>query len=556
MHRKSKSHSKIPKTDETDNFQAKIDSNDFFSDLITGPKPFVNSISNKPLTPTQKIEQQLKEQDFKKLIQKSASKSKLATDNNVTPTPISPLVELKQKTFDYEAWSALALIKPLLKALDDLDFERPTKIQAISIPMIFSGKDVLGSSVTGSGKTAAYLLPIIQQMIRQKSSTPSIKAVIVLPTRELAIQCFEMFKHLNKYTKLSAAVVIGKIDLASQEIDLRRSPDIVFATPGRLIDLAMNSKGVYFDDISFLVFDEADKLLDLGFKSEIEEIIRLLNSTSVQTLLFSATLEKNVEKLIKLALKNPLRVEANPEFSLSNTLQQEIVKLKSFDSDEIRQAVLVYLLKRLKYKKCIVFLKRKSDCHKLYLACTLLKIVVVELHGNLIQSDRNAAVEKFTNNDCVMLATDLAARGLDFQNVDYVINLEMPSELTKYIHRIGRTARAGSLGSCITLVSDSEMVNFKKLIKKTGENVLSRKVDFAEVQKIERKMEHLGAKIRELIFQERLDKELYQAEMEVNKANNLLNHETEIYSRPKREWFISNEEKEEIVKNSKKVKWN
>ena len=220
-------------SDEADAFQVRIDSNDFFADLISGPKVFAKPVVKKTLTPTQKIEQQLEEQKSKKTVQDNSAKESKGMEKGVPLASEPPTVEIRQKSFDYEAWAALSLVKPLLKAIDDLDFERPTKIQAISIPMIFSGKDVLGSSVTGSGKTAAYLLPILQQLFRQKSNTPSIKAVIVLPTRELAIQCFEMFKSLNKYTRLSAAVVIGKIDLPSQELDLRRSPDIVFATPGR-----------------------------------------------------------------------------------------------------------------------------------------------------------------------------------------------------------------------------------------------------------------------------------------------------------------------------------
>lgn len=564
----SKSPKKIkpvaPIKEDNEKFEFRVESNAFFDDLMSGPnfsealKPKIKTSSQKNIQNAKKEQKSEQKTTDKKLTDQTTSDKKITdqtTSDNELALPDQRVQVKKEKNFDYDSWANLGLMKPLIKAVDDLDFDFPTKIQSICVPLVFSGKDVLGSSVTGSGKTAAYLLPIIQQLFKQKSSVPSTKAIVVLPTRELAIQCFEMFKCLNKYTKLSAAVVIGKVDLRSQEIDLQRGPDIVFATPGRLIDIAMNSKGIYFDEISFLVFDEADKLLDMGFKAEIEEIVKLIVSEHRQTLLFSATLEKGVEKLVKLALKNPLRVEANPEFSLSNTLQQEIVKLKSYSSQSIREAVLIYLLKKLKYKKAIVFLKIKSMCHRLYLICKILKIDVVELNGNLSQSERNAAVEYFIANDCVMLATDLAARGLDFQNVDYVINLEMPSELTKYIHRIGRTARAGSLGSCITLVSDEEMINFKKVIRKTNEKVVSRNVDFSIVQSLETRIERLEKRVRNMMYQERVDKELEKAEMEVKKANNLLDHENEIYSRPKREWFISEAEKQEIVQNCKKIKY-
>lgn len=530
MKSKNSQNKRIVAEDDAEVPDIKVESSDFFADLLSGPKE-----------PRLTVPKQAK---------RSESKRQNPAPND-TPEILPATVaqpqkkESQNKLFDYEAWSALQIVKPILKAIDDLDYERPTKIQEKAIPMILSGKDVLGRSVTGSGKTAAYLIPIMQQVHRMKTAQPMIRALIVLPTRELALQGLEMFKDLNKYLRLTAAVVIGKTDLSAQESDLRRSPDIVFATPGRIIDLAMNSRGVYLDNLSYLVFDEADQLLNLGFKAEVEQIVSLVESDTLQTLLFSATLEKGVEKLIKLALRNPLRVEADPELTLSNTLRQEIIKLRTFASDDVRRAVTILLLKKLSYKRCIVFLKRKSDCHWMYLVCKMFKLPVVELHGDLSQLDRAQTVKQFNENECVMLATDLAARGLDFQNVDYVINLELPIELTRYIHRIGRTARAGCEGSCITLLSDQEMPEFKRFIKKSGEKAVSRKIDFQVVKTIEEKLVKLEPKIREKLRQERVDKELAAAEMEVNKAQNMLSHGEEIYSRPRREWFQGKEEKEE-----------
>lgn len=526
---------KHPEVAEVDNAEIVVESPGFFDDLL----------GKRGKSKEKKQEKATKPGKPERLEVETAPSDAHATLN-------TPRVRKSDaKAFDYEAWSSLGIIKPLLKAIDDLDYEKPTKIQAESIPLIMTGKDVLGSSVTGSGKTAAYLIPIMQQVFRQKTGQPSTKALIVLPTRELALQGFEMFKSLNTYLRLSAAVVIGKTDLGSQEVDLRRNPDLIFATPGRLIDLILNTRGVYLDDLAFVVFDEADQLLNMGFKSEVEQIVKAIESPNLQALLFSATLPKGVDKLISMALKKPLRVEANPELSLSNTLNQQIIRLKTYATDSLRRAVGLLLLKKLKYNRCIVFLKRKSDCHWLYLAAKVFKLDCVELHGDLNQLERTQTVNRFNEVGGVMFATDLAGRGLDFQEVDFVINLELPSELTRYVHRVGRTARAGCAGACITLLSDEELPTFKKFIKKSGEKVVSRKIDFALVKKVEEKLERASGKVRELLREERVEKEIKLAEMEMAKAQNLLEHGEEIYSRPKREWFQSKQEREEDISRAK-----
>lgn len=473
--------------------------------------------------------------------------------------PLQTETETKKKSeyFDFNAWHDLCLIKPLIKALNDLAFAKPTKIQQMAIPYIFSGKDVLGNSVTGSGKTAAFLLPLIQDAYKSNSLSQSTSVVVILPTRELAIQCFEMFKDLNKYTKLTAAVVIGKTNLEKQEKELREGPDFVFATPGRFIDLCKNSKGIHFDDVSCLIFDEADKLLDMGFKSEIEAILTMVNNDRKQTLLFSATLNKGVENIVKLALKKPLRVEANAEFAVSNLLRQEVVKLKSIKSDRVREGILLYLLKAMTDQRVIVFFSTKMHCHKFFHICKLFGITSYELHGDLTQADRNQAVKGFTENKAILLATDVAARGLDFPRVDFVINYSLPNEVTQYIHRIGRTARAGTSGACITLANDDEMKEFKKMAKKTNEEVHTRQIDFLQVKPIVQELKHLEPRIKKIFAHEKLERELEKAEMEAAKAQNMLDYESEIYNRPKREWIVSKAERQRVSEAArKKVKVN
>jgi ATP-dependent RNA helicase DDX27 len=538
---------------EDDDIDVRIENPDFFDSI--GAK-------SAPAKPKKQATSKLSKRQEKSrnaIAPDSQSKPQTTTDvqkdeevPELIPLENEPEKKKRSEYFDFNAWQDLGLIKPLIKALNDLAFAKPTKIQQMAIPYIFSGKDVLGNSVTGSGKTAAFLLPLIQDAYKSSSLSQSTSVVVILPTRELAIQCFEMFKDLNKYTKLSASVVIGKTNLEKQEKELREGPDFVFATPGRFIDLCKNSKGIHFDDVSCLIFDEADKLLEMGFKSEVEAILAMINSDRKQTLLFSATLNKGVENIVKLALRKPLRVEANCEFAVSNLLRQEVVKLKSIKSDRVREGVLLYLLKSMTDQRVIVFFSTKMHCHKFFHICQMFGITSYELHGDKTQSDRNEAVKGFTENKAVLLATDVAARGLDFPRVDFVINYSLPNEVTQYIHRIGRTARAGTSGACITLANDDEMKEFKKMAKKTNEEVHTRQLDFLQVKPFVQHLKQLEPKIKKIFVHERLDRELEKAEMEAAKAQNMLDHESEIYNRPKREWIVSKAERQRVSEMAKK----
>lgn len=257
-----------------------------------------------------------------------------------------------------------------------------------------------------------------------------------------------MFQSLNKYTNLSSCIIFGQASVQAQESDMRKRPDLVISTPGRLIDILTNSKGIDLDDLEMLIFDEADKLLDLGFKLEIEQIAKMVNNKR-QTMLFSATLDKGLKKIVKLALNKPVRVQANPDNRVASHLRQEVVKLQD---SSLREAALLHLIETLFTKRVLVFSKTKKQCHRLAIILGLLGKRVCELHGNLTQTERFDAFEKFKEEEYdIMLATDLASRGLDIKGLQYVINYELPQALTRYIHRVGRTARAGNSGVSFTL---------------------------------------------------------------------------------------------------------
>lgn len=324
-----------------------------------------------------------------------------------------------------------------------------------------------------------------------------------------------MFEKLNLYTKLSACLIIGQAAIDRQESDMRTGPDLVIATPGRLIDLLTNSRNVDLDDLEILIFDEADKLLDLGFKAEIEKIVSLVGKKR-QTMLFSATLDKGIKKIVKLALVKPIRIQANPDNRVAAHLRQEVIKLKD---SSLREAALVHLIENEFKTRTLVFSKTKRACHRIAILLNLMGKKVCELHGDLTQEQRFDAFEKFKDQKYdIMIATDLASRGLDIKGLQYVINFELPHALTRYIHRVGRTARAGQSGVCATIVDDWEFQKFKKEIKKVKDKIFSRKVNTKNLENIKERIDGFDDDIQRIIDQERIEREIRLAEMEVKKA--------------------------------------
>ena len=343
------------------------------------------------------------------------------------------------------------LARPLIRAINDLKWAKPTPIQAASIPIIMSGRDICATAITGSGKSAAFLLPIIHQLINFRQR-PGPKALIMSPTRELALQLFETFKHLSSHVGVTAQTVIGGISAEEQAKKLRPVPDVIIATPGRFIDSIFNSKLLKPDHIQFFVLDEADRLLGHGFEAELTKINSILPEKH-QTLLFTATLSDEVSKMCKKVQKDAEIVSINPFLEVSPTLHQYFIKIKS---PERRLPTLVALIENKCRKKTLVFLPTKALAHQYHLMFKYLGIRTGELHADLPMPDRTKTIEDFqTDKIRILLASDLAARGLDIPNINYVVNYTIPNEIERYIHRVGRTARAGQPGVAFSLVGDA-----------------------------------------------------------------------------------------------------
>lgn len=490
------------------------------------------------------LEVQVEDPDFFNFAE-SAAKPRGPAAPKASSLPLMP----SSAPFNYDQWDCLGLSRPLLRSLPLLNFSKPTRIQATAIPAALSGKDILGCSETGSGKTAAFLLPIMELLLRDNRAA-LFRALIVVPTRELAMQGFKMFQAFNVNARLRAMVAVGKADIGAQEFAMRRGVDIIFGTPGRLVDLSKNSKGVDFETVEHLVFDEADKLLEMGFKAEIDALVAACENPKRQTLLFSATLDKDIRQLCGKALKSPIRIEPEKN-SLPSVIEHQVIRLKNLKSTKVREAVLLYAIENLVQFPCIVFFKTKAQCHRSAIMARIRGHKVEELGGDLTSIQRTNAVKKFSEDRSLLFSTDLACRGLDFPQIAYVINFEFPTEVDRYIHRSGRTGRAGAAGICLNLFNDKEYLDVRKILKKSNIEVKLVKPDVKKVKEINDLIDGYEQKIRQVTKQETANWHLERAEMEVKKAQNMLEFQEEIKNRPRREWIVSNEERQRIREESK-----
>ncbi|KAG5418208.1 DRS1 [Candida metapsilosis] len=441
----------------------------------------------------------------------------------------------------------LQLSRPILKSIQSMSFTSPTPIQSSTIPIALLGKDVVAGAQTGSGKTAAYLIPLIERLIF-KSST-STKAIILAPTRELAIQVYDVGKKLGQFVKnLSFGLAVGGLNLRQQEQQLKTRPDIVIATPGRLIDHIRNSPSFSVEDVQVLVIDEADRMLEEGFQEELTEILSLIPKQKRQTLLFSATMNTKVQDLVQLSLNKPVRVMIDPPKTVASKLEQQFVRIRK--RENLKPALLFQLLRKLD-GRIVVFVSRKEMAHKLRVILGLLGLRVAELHGALTQEQRLANMKLFMGDVNVLICTDLAARGLDIR-IEYVVNFDMPKTYEIYLHRVGRTARAGRKGTSITFVGES---NQDRAIVKAAINngrSVARKVDWNDVEAINKRIEDKESVVDDVLQEEKEAKEILRAEMQLNKASNLIKYEKDIHSRPKRTWFKS-DVMGQLTKHGKKV---
>jgi len=367
------------------------------------------------------------------------------------------------------SFNDLQLIEPVLQALGKEGYTNPTPIQEKSIPVILQKRDLLGCAQTGTGKTAAFVLPILQLMHegKQNAEQPDhkIKALILTPTRELAIQIGESIRSYGHYLPLRHHVIFGGVSQHSQVQAIRRGVDILVATPGRLLDL-MQQGYITLRDIQFFVLDEADRMLDMGFVHDVKRIITRLPSKR-QTLFFSATMPNEIKQLAAMLLNNPVKVEVTPPATTVDMIQQSIYYTEKHN----KPALLVHLLKDEAIETALVFTQMKHAADKLARMLNNNGIRTEAIHGNKAQSARQKALDNFKNKRTrVLVATDIAARGIDIDELTHVINFELPNVPETYVHRIGRTGRAGAKGVAISFCDWSEKIflsDIQKLIRKT-----------------------------------------------------------------------------------------
>ncbi|MEZ4796046.1 MAG: DEAD/DEAH box helicase [Flavobacteriaceae bacterium] len=355
----------------------------------------------------------------------------------------------------------LQLNKPILKAITETGYDNPTLVQEKTIPLVLNKKDVITSAQTGTGKTAAFALPILQLLFDYQDAPKKgkkIKALVVIPTRELAIQIDANFKTYGKHTNLRSAVIYGGTSIEPQKDILNKGVDILIATPGRLLDLHKQDL-VNLDYVQILVLDEADLMLDLGFIDDVKKIERLCPEDK-QTLLFSATIPYKVEQLANTILKHPERIEVTPNASTSKNVNQLLYYVPKRNKIEL----CLHLLRNTIKGRIIIFRRTKFGVDKL--EQTLLKngYKVETIHGDKTQNLRHEALNKFKNGYVnILIATDVAARGIDIDDLDAVINFDLPNVPETYVHRIGRTARAGNKGAAYSLCSADEKSYVKSI---------------------------------------------------------------------------------------------
>ena len=367
-----------------------------------------------------------------------------------------------------QSFAQLDLVEPIHRALRAESYETPTPIQAQAIPHLLAGRDLLGIAQTGTGKTAAFALPILQRLSaeRVQPMRNAMRALILTPTRELAVQIHDSFRAYGRFLPLRAAVIYGGVGQKPQTDALARGPDIVIATPGRLLDL-MQQGHVRLDRVSVFVLDEADRMLDMGFIHDVKRVIAKLPATR-QSLLFSATMPPDVERLAGGILKTPERVEVTPQATTVERIEQRVLFVDSAD----KRALLADVLKDPAIARALVFTRTKHGANRVAEQLDKLGVAADAIHGNKSQSARQRALDDFRRGKTrVLVATDIAARGIDIDGITHVINYELPNVPESYVHRIGRTARAGADGIALSFCDGSERAFLKDIEKLTRQRL-------------------------------------------------------------------------------------
>merc|ERR1719147_400679 len=367
--------------------------------------------------------------------------------------------EQSKKTFE-----ELGLSEELVKACDKVGWKRPSRIQEESIPIALQGRDVIGLAETGSGKTGAFALPILHSLLE---APQRLYALILTPTRELAFQISEQFEALGATIGVKCCVLVGGMDMVSQAILLAKKPHILVATPGRLVDHLENTKGFNLKALKFLVMDEADRILNMDFEVEVNKILRCI-PTDRRTMLFSATMTKKVAKLQRASLKDPVKVEVSGSYQTVDKLLQYYL----FIPLKLKELYLVHLLNELAGNSFMIFCSTCSATLRLSLMLRGLGFTAIPLNGQMSQNKRLASLNKFKSKArSILLATDVASRGLDIPHVDVVVNFDIPTHSKDYIHRVGRTARAGRAGKAVTFVSQYDVELYQRIEQLLGKKL-------------------------------------------------------------------------------------
>lgn len=362
----------------------------------------------------------------------------------------------------------LALIEPIQNAIKKAGYQKPTPIQSKAIPVLLEGHDLLGCAQTGTGKTAAFALPILNNLSlsKFKASPKNATCLILTPTRELAIQIYDNFKIYSQGLNMNIAVVYGGVGINPQIRAVQDGVDVLIATPGRLLDLIQQNK-LSLKQVKTFVLDEADRMLDMGFIHDIRKVLFLMPKQR-QTLFFSATMPPEIEKLAASMLTNPVRIEVNPVSSTAEKVEQSVMYVEQSQ----KRSLLLHLLKDPQFYRVIVFTRTKHGANRVSDVLTKNKISSAAIHGNKSQNARQRALDDFKNNKIqVLIATDIAARGIDVDGITHVINFEVPNISESYVHRIGRTARAGMAGVAISFCDTEEKAFIKDIEKVIGQPI-------------------------------------------------------------------------------------
>ena len=366
------------------------------------------------------------------------------------------------------SFSNLSLAEPLARAVAEMGYESMTPIQEQAIPVVLTGQDVLGAAKTGTGKTAAFSLPLLQRLLKHESSSTSparhpVRALVLLPTRELADQVAQQIALYAKYTKLRSTVVFGGMDMKPQTIELKKGVEVLVATPGRLLD-HIEAKNAVLNQVEYVVLDEADRMLDIGFLPDLQRILSYLPKQRT-TLLFSATFSPEIKRLAGSYLQNPITIEVARPNETASTVEQ---RFYSANDDDKRRAI-HQVLRTRGIKQAFIFVNSKLGCARLARSLEREGLKTTALHGDKSQDERLKALDAFKQGEVdLLVCTDVAARGLDIKDVPAVFNFDVPFNAEDYVHRIGRTGRAGASGLAVTLVSGSDarlVADIEKLLK-------------------------------------------------------------------------------------------